>query len=132
MADEPKRILVIEDDPDILRIMLHTLNNGGYRAVPGYGGEDALRKVRKGWFDLILTDLAMPGMSGVEIIDELKSDPETAKIPVVAVTAHVWEGIGRSAGELGCDGYLAKPFMPRQLLEVVARYIAAGATPRAE
>lgn len=117
------KILVLEDDPDIMRILLHTLKAAGYVVIPAYGGEDALKKVKAQLPDLILTDLSMPKMSGVEVIETLKQDPETAHIPVVAVTAYVWDGLAQSAGQVGCDGFIAKPFSTKHLLKEVEKYL---------
>jgi len=124
-----QRILVVEDDPDILRIMTHTLGAAGYRVVPAYGGEDALRKVRREAFDLVLTDLSMPRMSGVELIETLKRDSETTNIPVIAVTAYWMEGLGDAASDVGCDGHLLKPFRSSDLLQIVAKHLARSRLP---
>ena len=104
------KILVVEDEPDIMRIITHALTAAGYQVIPAYGGEDAIRKVKTHMPDLVLTDLSMPKVSGVEVIQAVKDDPETRHIPVVAVTAHVWGGLAQSAGQVGCDGYISKPF----------------------
>jgi len=117
------KILVVEDDPDIMRIIMHTLKSAGYQIVPAYGGEDAIRKVSVHKPDLVLTDLSMPKVSGVQVIEQLKSDPETQHIPVVAVTAHVWDAIAQAAGDVGCDGFISKPFGPKQLLVEVQKYL---------
>ena len=122
-------ILVVEDDPDILRIILHTLKGAGYRVIPAYGGEDALRKVKRDKFDLVLTDLSMPKMSGVELIETIKRDPVTADIPIVAVTAYWMERMGNSAAEVGCDGYLLKPFRSADLLKAVTKHLARPSPP---
>jgi len=117
------RILVVEDDPDIMRILVQTLTSAGYEVVPAYGGEDAIRKVRAQKFQVVLTDLAMPKVSGVEVIQVIKDDPETAHLPVIAVTAHVWDGIAQSAGQVGCDGYISKPFSTKQLVMEVQKHL---------
>ena len=117
------KILVVEDDPDIMRILVQALTNGGYQVVQAYGSEDALRKVDAQRFDLVLTDLAMPKMSGVELIYEMKADPERKRIPVVAVTAHVWDAIAQSALRVGVDGIISKPFNTKQLLQEVHKYL---------
>jgi len=117
------KILVVEDDPDIMRILLHALTSGGHQAVPAYGGEDALRKVKAQHFDLIMTDLAMPKVSGVEVIEKIRQDPETRHIPIIAVTAHVWDGLAQSAGNVGCDGYISKPFSAKQVLQEIQKYL---------
>lgn len=117
------KILVVEDDPDVMRILTHALNAVGHRVIPAYGGEDAIRKVKAQQFDLVLTDLSMPKVSGVEVIESIKSNPETRHIPVVAVTAHVWDTIAQAAGQVGCDGYISKPFSPKQLVTEIQKYL---------
>jgi len=117
------KILVVEDDPDIMRILTHTLKGAGFQVIPAYGGEDAIRKVKAHMPDLVLTDLSMPKVSGVEVIEEIKLDPATQHIPVVAVTAHVWDGIAQSAGQVGCDGFISKPFTTKQILQEVHRHL---------
>jgi two-component system phosphate regulon response regulator PhoB len=117
------KILVVEDDPDIMRILTHALTAVGHQVVPAYGGEDAIRKVKAQKFDLVLTDLSMPKVSGVEVIQAIKSDPATQHIPVLAVTAHVWDGIAQSAGQVGCDGYISKPFSLKQLVQEIQKYL---------
>ena len=122
------RILVVEDDQDIMRILLHALTGAGFKVIQAYGGEDAIRKVKLHKPDLVLTDLAMPKVSGVEVIDAIKGDPETAHIPVVAVTAHVWDNIAQAAGQVGCDGYISKPFSTKQIIQEVYRHLKPPAT----
>lgn len=124
---EPQKILIIEDDPDIMRLLSRTLSGAGYHVIHAYGGEDALRKVRAAAPALILTDLAMPQMSGVEVIQTLKGDPDTTHIPVIAVTAHMWDNIAQSAGQVGVDGFINKPFSSKTLLKEVA-VILSGAS----
>ncbi|MBI1813876.1 MAG: response regulator [Deltaproteobacteria bacterium] len=117
------KILVVEDEPDIMRIITHALTAAGYRVVHAYGGEDAIRKVKSQRPDLVLTDLAMPKVSGVEVIQAIKKDPETQHIPILAVTAHVWDGIAQSAGQVGVNGFIPKPFNMKQLLLEVQKYL---------
>ena len=118
------RIMVIEDDHDLMRLITHTLSRAGLHVIQAYGGQDGLRKLRLNRPDLILTDLAMPQMSGVEVIQRVKSDPHTNSIPCVAVTAFMWDHIAQCAGQAGCDSYLSKPFNAVRLLQEVAKYVA--------
>jgi CheY-like chemotaxis protein len=117
------KLLVVEDDPDIMKILVRTLSDAGYQVVPAYGGEDAINKVRSQKFDLVLTDLAMPRVSGVDVIQAIKANKETANIPVIAVTAHVWDTIAQSAAQVGCDGYVSKPFSPKQLVTELEKHL---------
>ena len=118
-------ILVVEDDPDIMRILTATLKAAGYVVSAAYGGEEALKKVEQCRPDLILTDLAMPEMSGVQVIEMLRRDKKNDDIPIVAVTAYIWDGLAQAAGAVGCDGFIAKPFGTAHLLEEVQKYLSA-------
>ena len=115
--------MVIEDDPDLMRLLSHMLKSAGFNVIHAYGGEDALRKVKAQRPALVITDLAMPQMSGVEVIHRIKSDPETAGIPCVAVTAHMWDHIAHSANQVGCDSFIPKPFNAIRLLQEVTKYV---------
>jgi two-component system, cell cycle response regulator DivK len=123
MAEGAPRILVIEDDHDLMRLMVRTLEGAGFTVVEAYGGEDALRKIRMQRPHLVVTDLAMPLMSGVEVIERIKRSPDSASIPCIAVTAYMWDQIASAASEAGCNGFVAKPFKGPKLLEEVARFV---------
>jgi CheY-like chemotaxis protein len=126
MTEIRDKILVIEDDPDIMRLLIRTLSGAGYQVVHACGGEDALRKIQAFVPDLVLTDLAMPRMSGIALIQMLKQNPETAHVPIIAVTAHMWDEIAQSAGQAGVDGFITKPFSSKTLLQEVAANLAAA------
>jgi CheY-like chemotaxis protein len=115
--------MVIEDDPDLMRIIVRTLQMNGFEVIQAYGGEDAMRKMKLRKPDMIFTDLAMPKMTGVDVIRAVKKDPETRTIPCVAVTAYMWDTIATFAGQAGCDGFIAKPFKASRLLDEVAKHI---------
>lgn len=124
MNAEPARVMVVEDDPDLMRIISRILEAAGLRVLQAYGAEDALRKLKLKVLDLILTDLAMPKMSGAQLIRVIKNDPDTLAIPCVAVTAFLWDNMAQSAAQAGCDGYVAKPFTSERLLTEVARFVS--------
>jgi CheY-like chemotaxis protein len=115
------RILVVEDDPDAMRLVTSALSSAGYQVVSAYGGEDAIRKLGRQKPDLVLTDLAMPTVSGVEVIKAVKK--LDSAIPVLAITAYTWEEIAQAAGQAGCDGYVSKPFTAKYLVEQVQRLL---------
>src|SRR5574340_802229 len=96
------KILVVEDDPDILRLVMHVVNGAGHEAFPAYGGEDALRKVQTRAFDLVVTDLSMPKVSGVELIESIKREPATQHSPVIAVAGPLWGTNAPTARVGGC------------------------------
>ncbi|MBI3785694.1 MAG: response regulator [Deltaproteobacteria bacterium] len=122
-ANAGPTILVVDDDVDTLRILTHMLSNAGYNVVQAGGGEEALRKVKQRRPDIILTDLAMPGVTGVEVIHEVKGNPATNDIPCIAVTAHIWDSMARVADSIGCDGFVFKPFNNRELIKELRKHL---------
>lgn len=123
MEQHPALILVVEDNPDQLRILTEMLRAAGYKVASSLGAEPGIRRAKTLKPDLILTDLAMPQVSGVQLIDQLRTDPETRHIPIVAVTAYVWDGIAQAAGNAGASGFIAKPYTRAQLIEQVEKYL---------
>ena len=108
-------ILVVEDDQDIRQLMIHHLAREGYELREAARGEEGLKTAREDMADLILLDLMLPGISGMEICRTLKADPHTASIPIIMVTAKGSEADIVAGLEMGADDYLVKPFSPRVL-----------------
>jgi two-component system cell cycle response regulator DivK len=121
----PARILVAEDDPDSRRIVVKVLTREGYGVLDASGGEAAVAIAQAEHPDLVIMDLAMPGMDGWEATLRLKADPRTADIPIIALTAFALRGDEERARAAGCDGYLAKPCLPRTIREAVRDMLAA-------
>ena len=113
------RILVVDDEPDILELVQYNLGKAQYDVVGVESGEEALVQVRSTPPDLIVLDLMLPGVDGLEVCRALKRDTRTAAIPIVMLTARGEEADIVAGLELGADDYLTKPFSPRVLL---ARY----------
>jgi two-component system phosphate regulon response regulator PhoB len=111
-----EKILVVEDEEEIRELVAYTLVKQGYRVIPAESGEQALRSVRSETPDLVVLDLMLPGMDGLEVCRTLKRDPETATIPIVMLTAKGEESDIVAGLELGADDYLTKPFSPRVLM----------------
>ena len=118
-----KRILVVEDDADNRRIVVKVLTVEGYEVLEAIDGRSALATARKEHPDLIIMDLAMPGLDGWQAASQLKSDPKVADIPIIALTAFAMRGDEEKAREAGCDGYLSKPCRPQAIRDVVRRYL---------
>ena len=113
-----KKILIVEDEKDIQDLLEHYLKREGYEVQAAGDGESALRKVAKERFDLVLLDLMLPGVHGLEVCRAFRSQTQTADLPIIMLTAK-GEETDRVVGlELGADDYITKPFSPR---EVVAR-----------
>ena len=110
------RILVVDDEPDILELVQYNLTREHYDVVCVESGEEALTQVSATPPDLIILDLMLPGVDGLEVCRTLKRYPHTAVIPVVMLTARGEEADVVAGLELGADDYLTKPFSPRVLL----------------
>jgi two-component system, OmpR family, alkaline phosphatase synthesis response regulator PhoP len=113
MAKE--KILVVDDEEDILELLKFKLSKEGYQVMCAASGEEALRCVRSETPDLIVLDLMLPGMDGIEVARELKNDFHTKNIPIVMLTAKGEEADIVTGLELGADDYITKPFSPRIL-----------------
>ncbi len=121
----PKKILIAEDNDDNRIVYATMLEHHGYEVVTTPNGAEVKALVAKEKPDLILMDVSLPGMNGWDATRQLKSDPQTAHIPVIAITAHALPEDRFTAGEVGCDGYLSKPVGPRRVLEEVDRMVNA-------
>jgi two-component system, OmpR family, alkaline phosphatase synthesis response regulator PhoP len=108
-------ILVVDDEPDLLELVHYTLTRAGYQVGCVKSGEEALTQVQTRPPDLIVLDLLLPGMDGLEICQRLKRNQQTAAIPIVMLTAKSEEADVVTGLELGADDYLTKPFSPRVL-----------------
>ena len=124
----PATILVVEDEQDQMTLLTHVLTRAGYQVVAAYGGEDAFHKVKTRKIDLVVTDLAMPKVSGIELTRMIKTDPATRHIPVIAVTAHVWDSMGQAAGQACCDGFLSKPYTAAKLIQLIHKHLNPAGT----
>ena len=122
-------ILLVEDNHDNRTIYGTILRHVGYDVAEAGSGEEGLELARKLIPALVLMDVAMPGIDGWEATRLLKSDPLTAGIPVVALTAHAMTEDRRRAEEVGCDGYLSKPIEPRRVVEEVRRLLGQAPAP---
>ncbi len=111
-----ERILVVDDEEDILELVRFNLVKEGYHVAGALTGEEALRKARSDSFDLIVLDLMLPGIDGLEVTKKLKSNEKTQHIPIVMLTAKGEEADIVTGLELGADDYITKPFSPRILI----------------
>ena len=121
MAD--KTVLVVEDNHLNRKLVRSLLQIGRYRVVEAADGIEGLEAARRERPDLILMDLQLPGMDGLSATRELRADPQTAGIPVVALTAHAMVGDEERALEAGCRGYIPKPIDTRAFLERIREYL---------
>jgi two-component system phosphate regulon response regulator PhoB len=111
-----ERILLIEDEPDIAEVLQYNLEKEGFAVETAPRGDSGLEAVRRAIPDLILLDLMLPGLDGLELTRLLKRDSSTARVPIVMLTAR-GEEVDRIVGlELGADDYISKPFSPREVV----------------
>lgn len=110
------RILVVEDDREIADLIAHYLARAGYRPELVRTGDDALLLARAAPPDLIILDLMLPGLDGLDVCRALRSDPRTASVPIIMVTARGEESDRIVGLELGADDYVTKPFSPKELV----------------
>jgi phosphate regulon transcriptional regulator PhoB len=114
---EPKqRILVVDDEQDIVQLVTYNLKKEGYLVEEARTGDEALRLVRERPYQLILLDLMLPGLSGMELCRIFKQDPGTAHVPIIMLTARSEEMDKVMGLETGADDYITKPFSVRELL----------------
>jgi two-component system, cell cycle response regulator DivK len=118
-----KRILIVEDMPDNRQIIRDLLTSAGYELIEAIDGVAGVAAALAHRPDLILMDIQLPALDGYEATRRIKANPETSGIPVIAVTSYALSGDEAKAREAGCDGYVAKPFSPRQLLAEVRAFL---------
>jgi two-component system cell cycle response regulator DivK len=118
-----KRILVVEDTEDNRQIMRDLLSSAGYDLVEAQDGAEGVAMAKSSRPDLILMDIQLPVLDGYEATRRIKADPALSHIPVIAVTSYALSGDEDKTRAAGCDGYVAKPFSPRQLLQKVREYL---------
>lgn len=119
-----KKILVIEDDPATLRLIDYSLRHEGYQVLTASNGLEGIRKAHNEAPDLIILDVMLPGMDGFEICHSLRSEPDTAQLPILMFSAKAQE-IDKNTGlKVGADDYLAKPADPSEIVSRVESLLA--------
>jgi len=117
-ARPPTRVLIAEDDPDIGSLLEHYLKKAGFLATVVASGRDVMPQIKRQTPDLVVLDLMLPGLDGLQLTRAIRADAATASIPVIMLTAQAEESYRIVGLELGADDYITKPFSPN---EVVAR-----------
>ncbi len=126
---ENRRILVIEDDPDILEILEYNLSNEGFTVACARDGEQGLREVAGDKPALILLDLMLPGIPGLEVCRRLRGGDTTRDVPIIIVTAKGEEADAVAGLEVGADDYVTKPFRVRELVARVNAVLRRSSEP---
>lgn len=120
------RILVVDDNPDSITIMRSILESRGYEVRAATSGAEALAMIEKERPDLVLLDIMMPEMSGIEVLQLIKDNAQTGRLPVILVTAKVHDDDVLSGYHYGADYYITKPFTAKQLLYGVDLVLGKG------
>ncbi|MDA2913897.1 response regulator transcription factor [Acidobacteriia bacterium AH_259_A11_L15] len=111
-----KRILIIEDERDIVKVVRHNLEREGFQVASAYDGSTGLAEAKKSPPHLLILDLMLPVLSGLDICREIRSDPKIKRLPILILTARSEEADRVVGLELGADDYVTKPFSPRELV----------------
>jgi two-component system, cell cycle response regulator DivK len=120
------RILHVEDNLANRMIVRDLLEFQGYQVIDVSDGEEALAAADRERPDLILMDIQLPHISGLEVSRRIKAREELRHIPIIAVTSFALSGDDRKAAEVGCEGYVAKPYRPRDLLQLIKTLLSSG------
>ena len=122
----PRKILVVEDNDMNMQLVEFLLEEGGYDIVKAASGEEALAITRDAATqapDLILMDIHLPGMDGLSVVREMKTNERTSNIPILALTAHAMRGDKDRFLEAGCDGYISKPIDVKTFISSIEQYL---------
>jgi phosphate regulon transcriptional regulator PhoB len=115
-VESPKHILVVDDEADLLELVSYNLGKEGFIVDTAADGEKALARIKKGSYALLILDLMLPGIQGMELCRIVRNNPKTVHLPIIMLTAK-GEEVDRVLGlEMGADDYMAKPFSPRELV----------------
>ena len=128
-------VLVIDDEKDLIELVRYNLEKEGFDVIAATDGQSGVEVVRKHRPDLVVLDLMMPGLDGLQVCQRLRSDPRTARVPIIMLTAKATEADRVVGLEFGADDYVTKPFSPREVVarvKAVLRRSAAQAEDRQE
>jgi len=122
MNTMPSHILIVDDEPQLVRVIRSYLEKAGFQVTAAYRGDEALQAFRANRPDLVILDLSLPGMDGLDVAREIRRLGPT---PIIMLTARVEETDRLVGLELGADDYVTKPFSPREVVARVRPYCAA-------
>jgi len=126
-----KRVLIVDDEPTVRRVVRRMLAKN-YIVLEAENGVEAVNMVRREKPDLVLMDVVMPKMDGVGACRLIKSDPDTKVVPVIMLSARVYELDQEYAKDVGADGYIVKPFGSQELLDTISKLLPSSAISRGD
>ena len=118
-------VLVVDDDPVILKLLEVNFDMEGFGVLIAHDGEEGIEVARRERPDVIVSDIMMPRVSGIELVAELKGDPDTSDIPIILLSAKAQNADVRTGLDAGADDYITKPFEPLDLVDRVNRLLDA-------
>lgn len=116
-------MLVVDDDPQVLKLLRVNFELEGFEVMSAVNGEEALEMVGRDTPDVVVCDVMMPGIDGLEVVRRLRAHPDTVSLPLVVVSAKAQRADVRVGITLGADEYVTKPFDPAELIEIVQRLL---------
>lgn len=119
MDKERKRVLVVDASEQVRKLLTETLDGAGYDVVAASSGEEALREIDRQPADMIISDLDMPGLSGVELVQQIRSRKENRFVPIIMLSVEDTSLLHEKGRTAGVSGWLVKPFRPEHVLSVV-------------
>lgn len=120
------KILVVDDEPYMIRLLQHHIERGGYQLVKATNGREALDRIRDEQPQLVIMDVMMPEINGLEVLAELRQHPATRTLPVIIMTANAQRFTREEAEAAGVSAFLTKPFSPTQLMTEVKRQLGTA------
>jgi DNA-binding response OmpR family regulator len=120
------RILVVDDEPHIRRVLEAMLGKEGFEVHTASDGDEGLRRVAAGGVDLVILDLLMPGIHGLEVLAKIRTDPSSGATPVIILTAKGQDIDREAAFAGGADDFMTKPFSPKKLVARIRELLGAG------
>jgi CheY-like chemotaxis protein len=125
----PPFVLVVEDDPTNRLLATRIFRSAGIAFAEAVDGEDALAQIATRAPDLVMMDLSLPGIDGLEVTRRVRQDPVLRDLPILGVSAHAMSGDRERALAAGCSDYLTKPYRPADLIAAVGRFVALPEKP---
>ncbi len=119
------RVLVVDDEPNIVLSLEFLMRQAGFDVTTAGDGESALEQVQQQPPDLVLLDISLPGLSGFEVLERLRAQPDHTRLPIIMLTAHGREVEREKGLALGADDYVTKPFSTQQLVEKVKQLLGS-------
>jgi two-component system, chemotaxis family, chemotaxis protein CheY len=118
-----KKLLIVDDSASMRQMVSFTLKDAGYEVIAANNGKDALAKVDNSGIAMVITDLNMPEMDGIEFIRQMRCKPGYKFLPIVMLTTESQESKKQAGKQVGASGWLVKPFQPEQLIDVVKKFV---------